>query len=306
MSTIRDAYSKTNPFLINCYKILEVPNFSDIKTIQRGYRLMAKKYHPDVNKTAQAHDIFVLVSKAYQTLTNNSTKISHDLELKNALLWSSEGAYKKQINQRKHQGVTPQKRREWAYSAAKKEILDFENGNRRFPYSIRIFAGSVFALFALQIIYNNYFVDLNSNELPFMILGYGMFIVSAVSILAHVYTKLRIDLLLKRAKFAYDKFSFALFFAILIIGPSSVWGLNNYRKSYHLQHYPALATAKIVEITKDQNVVFAFTPAGSEHVIMKKKQLDEQSIFNTDEAWIIIRYSIADPRIVELVKQVTD
>ncbi len=264
---------------------------------------MAKRYHPDVNTSKEASDIFVLIAKAYQTLSDAGARKIHDDQLKQALLWSSEPAFKKQLTQQGRHGLTAEKRKQWAYAQAKKEISDFERKNQFFPFKYRIVAGAFFALYALLIIYKNYFIDLNSNELPFTILGYGMFVVACVSILALVYKKLRVDLLLKRAKFSYDRFSFTLFFALVIIGPVSVFSLNTYRKAYHLDHYPALATARIVEITYDEDVVFSFKPIDSDHVYMKRKSFNENHIYNIDEAWIIVRYSLADPRIVELVER---
>jgi curved DNA-binding protein CbpA len=289
--------------LINCYKILEVVNFSDNKTVQGGFRKMAKKYHPDVNLTKEASDIFVVVSKAYQTLIDQEAKHIHDSELKKALLWESEPAFKKQINRQTQRGFTAEKRKKWAYAQAKREIADFDRKNHFFPFKYRIVGGAIFAIFALNIIYQNYFIDLNSNELPLTIFGYGMFVVSCVSVLALVYKKLRVDLLLKRAKFAYDKFSFVLFFSMLLIGPISVLGLNSYRQVYHLEHYPALATARIVEITTDNGVIFSYKPIDRNHIYMKRKSLNERHIYDLDDSWIIVRYSLADPRIVELVER---
>lgn len=290
--------------MINCYKILEVPNFADDKTIQRGYRTLAKKYHPDAQVGKGSEELFVVVSKAYQTLSNLNARTLHDEQLKQALLWESEPAFRKKIEVYREQGMSDERRRAWAFAQAKKEIADFEKKNAIFPFTLRIVTGFVVALFALYVIYANFFIDLNSNELPLMILGYGMFVLGCVVVLAHVYKKLRIDLLLKRAKWSYDKFSFTLFFAMLVIGPGLVFGLNSYRRIYHMEHYPALTTAKIIEMSGNDEVLFSYKPIDSDHVFMKRKSLNENNIFNLSDEWVIVRYSIADPRIVELVEKI--
>jgi hypothetical protein len=58
------------------YSILEISQTSDKSEIQKAYRRLAKKYHPDINKAANAHDKFIEISEAYEFLI-------HQIELKN-------------------------------------------------------------------------------------------------------------------------------------------------------------------------------------------------------------------------------
>lgn len=52
------------------YQLLGVPtNASDVE-IRTAYRKKAKLYHPDVNKSPDAHALFVLLTTAYETLIN--------------------------------------------------------------------------------------------------------------------------------------------------------------------------------------------------------------------------------------------
>jgi len=53
------------------YSILGIASNSDKSEIQRAYRRLAKKYHPDVNKAADAHDKFIEISEAYEFLIHN-------------------------------------------------------------------------------------------------------------------------------------------------------------------------------------------------------------------------------------------
>lgn len=290
--------------MINCYKILELPNFAHQKDVQRAYRILAKKYHPDINGSANAQELFVVVSKAYQTLSEPQSKKFHDTQLRDALMWESEGAYRKKIRKMHDQRVTAERRKKWAYQAAQKELKDFDKKNSRFSYTNRVILGIVGVMLALTVIFKNYFIDLNSNELPLMVAGFSLFVISAVLILAGVYRKMRISVLLKRNTRPYETWSFGMFFFILVMGPLLVFGLSSYRKSYHLSHYEAVTTASIVEITYDDLVLFSFEPPGERKVIMKRKSLGEQHIYNEEEGWILVRYSKADPRIVELIERV--
>ena len=51
------------------YKILEISPSASKAEIKASYRKLAMKYHPDRNKSKQAHDIFINVNEAYAYLT---------------------------------------------------------------------------------------------------------------------------------------------------------------------------------------------------------------------------------------------
>lgn len=54
----------------NYYEILEVNINSSTAEIKTAYRKLARKYHPDVNKTSEAIEIFKQITAAYETLSN--------------------------------------------------------------------------------------------------------------------------------------------------------------------------------------------------------------------------------------------
>jgi curved DNA-binding protein CbpA len=55
----------------NYYEILQIPEDSKQDEIQRAYRRLAKKYHPDVNKSPDAHEKFCEITEAYEFLMNH-------------------------------------------------------------------------------------------------------------------------------------------------------------------------------------------------------------------------------------------
>lgn len=54
------------------YKILELDPSCSIEEIKQAYRRLAKKYHPDVNKSANAHQKFIEISEAYEVLLHKA------------------------------------------------------------------------------------------------------------------------------------------------------------------------------------------------------------------------------------------
>lgn len=64
----------------NHYEVLGVPFNADLDTIKKAYYKQAKKYHPDVNKSPDAIEIFKEVKKAYEIVGDPNNRISYDIE----------------------------------------------------------------------------------------------------------------------------------------------------------------------------------------------------------------------------------
>ncbi len=60
------------------YKVLGVSKDADEDTITKAYRKLARKYHPDLNKTKEAEEKFKDVSEAYDVLKDKQTRARYD------------------------------------------------------------------------------------------------------------------------------------------------------------------------------------------------------------------------------------
>ena len=60
------------------YKTLGVTRDSSQQEIQKAYRQMARKYHPDVSKEKGAEDKFKKASEAYEILKNPESRKKYD------------------------------------------------------------------------------------------------------------------------------------------------------------------------------------------------------------------------------------
>ncbi len=60
------------------YKVLGVSKTASQQEIQKAYRKLAKKYHPDVSKEADAEEQFKRVSEAYEVLKDPTTRQQYD------------------------------------------------------------------------------------------------------------------------------------------------------------------------------------------------------------------------------------
>jgi hypothetical protein len=55
----------------NYFEVLRIPENSSREDIQKAYRHLAKLYHPDVNKSPDAHERFCEITEAYEFIMNH-------------------------------------------------------------------------------------------------------------------------------------------------------------------------------------------------------------------------------------------
>ncbi len=67
------------------YKILALDSAANAEDIKRAYRKMAMQYHPDVNKSVMANELFMQINEAYQVLSNAEMKRRYDVNRKYGL-----------------------------------------------------------------------------------------------------------------------------------------------------------------------------------------------------------------------------
>lgn len=60
------------------YETLEVPRGASQADIKKKYFELAKKYHPDVNKTPEAKEKFAAINNAYETLSDEGKRKVYD------------------------------------------------------------------------------------------------------------------------------------------------------------------------------------------------------------------------------------
>src|SRR5690242_20730075 len=60
------------------YEVLGVGRSADRDEIQRAYRTLARKYHPDVNKDPQAEERFKEINEAFSVLSDPEQRTRYD------------------------------------------------------------------------------------------------------------------------------------------------------------------------------------------------------------------------------------
>lgn len=62
----------------NYYAILNVSIKASEDDIKKAYKKLALKWHPDINKEENAHEMFLLISEAYQILVDKEKRAEYD------------------------------------------------------------------------------------------------------------------------------------------------------------------------------------------------------------------------------------
>ncbi len=65
------------------YAILGVSDDANFQEIKKSYRKLAKKYHPDRNKSANAEETIKKINEAFETLSDRRRRKQYDLESSN-------------------------------------------------------------------------------------------------------------------------------------------------------------------------------------------------------------------------------
>ena len=71
--------------MLNLYEILEVSEKASKEIIEKAYKVLAKKYHPDLQKDENKKDAEIKmkqINEAYEVLSSDEKRKKYDLELK--------------------------------------------------------------------------------------------------------------------------------------------------------------------------------------------------------------------------------
>ena len=60
------------------YEVLGVERSAAEAEIKKAYRLLARQYHPDVNKEPEAESRFKEIAEAYEVLSNSEKRAAYD------------------------------------------------------------------------------------------------------------------------------------------------------------------------------------------------------------------------------------
>ncbi len=123
--------------MANLYEILEVSEKASKEVIEKAYRVLAKKYHPDLQEESQKQEAerkMKQINEAYDILSNEEKRKQYDIELEQTK------QEEKQINAQQYEN-NMQKENQNIQSPleyqASQEQIDYENRRTQMEYENR-------------------------------------------------------------------------------------------------------------------------------------------------------------------------
>ena len=183
------------------------------------------------------------------------------------------------------------------------DMLYYQRQNAKLPYPLRIFGWFVVSFIGWQQVYKNWFVDEGSYDHMFAVLGFFLFVFASFGMYSHIYKLFRFNAFSGKKRFAYLRRSTLTWLVFLSIGIISLPILNSYRKSYHMKHYGKNAVVNYSDVDGLGEIEVQFTPLGTNKAVIKKFDLNDRVIYDERYHWVMVRFSKANPRIMELVER---
>ena len=305
--------------MINCYKILEVPNFADDATVRKAYIKLAKLHHPDVAKHSDG-ERFKIISKAYDTLSDDNTRHYHDVKLRYYLesgrRTTSRTTYRPkaaQANDERPEHRDPRRpRSRKEYEERKKRVerlqlridmLYYQKQDNFLKYECRVLGWIVLSLFGWQQVYSNWFVDEESYAHMYAVLGFFFFGFASFGIYSNLYKMMRFKAYSGNKVSSYFKKSTRTWLLYTFIALAALPLLNHYRKVYHMKHYAKHAIVDYDDIHGHNQIQISFKPMGHDKTIVKHLKVTHNTLMDRQNRWVMIRFSKANPKIIEVVER---
>ncbi len=122
----------------NYYSVLGLTEDASEEEIRRAYRSLAKKYHPDINKSHDAQTRFILINKAYEMLIDRQKRLAYDHKMeatadpfRRYAVWVQEQKARQEADARKRYQEFIRKREE------------VQNSRLYYPYMITLYLGAI-------------------------------------------------------------------------------------------------------------------------------------------------------------------
>lgn len=161
----------------NYYEILNVMNFAEEEVIKASYKALAKKYHPDINKSIDPN-IIVKINNAYDILSNSVEKEKYDEKLRKYLSEKTNEEYKKSNDGANEYTTYKQNKDNASYSHNYEDYNDgdddYENDKKPKFFIVRSIL-SIVITFILGIIVSSFLVVFLSEDGSWSYILYSFF-----------------------------------------------------------------------------------------------------------------------------------
>jgi curved DNA-binding protein CbpA len=126
--------------MIDYYAVLELPENATDEDIRKAFRIMAKKYHPDVNASQDAEARFLLIHKAYEVLMDRQKRFTFDQSQKAKASTDPFHRYATWVQEQQAKQQAEAKRKYQDFLRQKKRIQD---SKMYYPYMVALYLAAI-------------------------------------------------------------------------------------------------------------------------------------------------------------------
>ena len=272
---------------------MEIESYSDIDTVKKRYRELAKMYHPDRNpNNKHAEEYFKILTQGYNILSEPDDKVLYDNALK--------GYYTvkpSEVPKPNRDELTRQKVRQNKENKRKRFIEEFLKSEQEFPHKYRFVLSMLLFISGILMCYNNWFINLLNYKILYIVLGGFLFGVGAYQSAETIYKQRTFKKAMRIEAYHSDGGSIRLFLFMFFVTPILFLGLMKITKAIHLNYF--YETCEIERVKFLANEIEYYYKVNGEVIARRADHVPMEAYYDLKR--VKVRFSRINPVISELV-----
>lgn len=286
--------------MVNYYKILDLENYASVSEVKAAYKAKIKRYHPDINSDPDAGEMTKYLNQAKEELASVDKKEAYDQNLKLAYLFEIRRLASKPKHSYWPIKSTQEIKKEQEDARKLRIKYKYESGLAKFPLILRIIGLVVLTFWGLQLMYTHQYGMYNVWNAIYLVLAWSAFTCAMAASANETYTYYLVKSVSVPIKYNFERIIAWFFVLSFLVGPSAVYGLNSFRKSYHLANNSQYTIAYIdYSASTLDDVIVDFDVDGKR--FKKKLDLNLNELILIGRSRTVIKYATVDPLLCEAV-----
>jgi len=277
----------------NYYRLMEIESYSDVETVKKRYRELAKLYHPDRNpNNKHAEEYFKILTQGYNILSEPDDKILYDNALK--------GYYTVKPNEvpkPSREEVTREKVKAYKENKRKLFVEEFLKAEDEFPHKYRFLISIMLFFSGILMCYNHWFINLLNYKILYIVLGGFLFGFGAYQSAENIYKRRTFKKAMRIEPYNSDGGSIRIFLFLFFVTPILFLGLMKVTKKVHLTYF--YETCDVDRVKFFANELEYYYIVNDELIARRTDKIPIEAYYDMDK--VKVRFSRINPVISELV-----
>ena len=274
---------------------MEIESYSDIETVKKRYRELAKLYHPDRNpNNKHAEEYFKILTQGYNILSEPEDKILYDNALKGYYTMKPNEAPKPSKEE-----VTRQKVKAHRENKRKRCVEEFLKAENEFPHKHRFLVSMMLFFSGILLCYNHWYINLLNYKILYIVLGGFVFGLGAYQSAENIYKRRAFKKAMRIETYNSDGGPIRIFLFLFFATPILFLGLMKITKKVHLTYF--YETCDVDRVKFLANELEYYYTVNGELIARRADKIPVEAY--SDMSKVKVRFSRINPVISELVTE---